>query len=171
VTDEDDDLVGPAEVLRLRETLMRLPGIMEVSVQPTSLVGFDVEALSLAELADLPSGAIRRTGGGLPGESVVQVWIELDKRPESWATLEFLAWYVRDSCRGGDVAQMRVRGLPPQVGHQVQIGETLLFVIEWFVIHPDGDTAALLSRVQEEAESLNDSIDIYGHLVGVEDEE
>jgi hypothetical protein len=165
---EDDGATGPpAEVGELQQTLMRLPGIVEVGIQPTSLVGLDVGVLSMSEMADLPSGALRRTGGGLPGESVVQVWIRMDKRPESWTTLEFLAWFVRDACRGGDVAQMRVRGLPPRVGDRVQVGETLLFVIEWFVIHPDGDVASLLDRIREETGSLALSMRLYSDLLGL----
>jgi len=166
---EESDVSGqPVEVQELRRTLMRLPGIADVGVQPTSLVGLDVDLLRMAALADLPSGALRRTGGGRTGESVIQVWIEMHKRPESWTTLEFLAWYVRDACRGGDEAQMRVRGLPPRVGDRVQIGETLRFVIEWFVIHPDGKVDGLLARIREETASLAQAMSIYGGLIGVD---
>jgi hypothetical protein len=165
---DDRSAEEPAEVQELRRTLVRLPGVVEVGIQPTSLVGLDVGLLSRSEMADLPSGALRRTGGGLPGETVIQVWIKMDKRPESWITLEFLAWYVRDSCRAGDVAQMRVRGLPPRVADQVQAGETLLFVIEWFVIHPDGDVESLLRRIREEAGSLDRSMSVYAGLIGLD---
>ncbi|MGE3425038.1 MAG: hypothetical protein AB7N24_23565 [Dehalococcoidia bacterium] len=157
----------PVELQELRRTLLRLPGVLEIGIQPTSLVGLDVSLLSMSEMADLPSAALRRTAGGLPGESVVQVWIKMAKRPESWTTLEFLAWFVRDSSRSGGVAQMRVRGLPPRVADHVQVGETLLFVIEWFVVHPDGDLASLLSRVREETGSLALFMNLYADLIGL----
>ena len=96
----------------------------------------------------------------------MQVTIRLTREEPSWLTLEFLAWISRDSARGGDLTQLRVRGLPPQVGDLIQIGETLTFLLEWFVIHPAGDLESLLSRVQHEAEYLNSVIDLYGHLVG-----
>ena len=156
----------PAEVADLRATLLRLPGVVEVSVQPTSLVGFDPEDLRFAEMADLPSGTIRRTGGGRPGESVIQVWFTVDKTPAAWVSLEFLAWFVRDACRAGTVAQMRVRGLAPQVGDQVQVGTTLEFVIEWFVIHDDGSVTALLDRIREETGTLKLFMELYGPLIG-----
>jgi len=159
----------PAEVQELRRTLLRLPGVVEIGIQPTSLVGLDVSVLSMSQMADLPSALLRRTGGGLPGESVIQVWIRMDRSPESWTTLEFLGWYVRDACRAGDVAQMRVRGLPPRVGDRVQVGETLLFVIEWFVVHPDGDVTSLLSRMREEAGNLALAMSLYGDLIGLSD--
>jgi hypothetical protein len=170
VTSQNDSRAEePAEVQELRRTLRRLPGVLEVGIQPTSLAGLDASLLSVSEMADLPSGALRRTGGGLPGESLIQVWIKMDKRQESWTTLEFLAWFVRDSCRAGDVAQMRARGLPPRVADRVQVGETLLFVIEWFVIHPDGDLASLLSRIGEEAGSLARAMNLYAGLIGLDD--
>jgi hypothetical protein len=150
----------PPDVAALREVLQGLPGLSEVQA------GLDLGDLSLASMADLPSGALRRAGGGLPGESVIQVWIGMERAQESWTTLAFLAWYARDSCRAGDVAQMRVRGLAPRVGDHVQIGTTLLFVIEWFVVHPEGDLEPLLKRIREETESLSVSIRHYGDLIG-----
>ncbi len=156
----------PADVAALRRMLEQLPGVARVQVHPVGLEGLGVADLSLSPMADLPSGALRRTGGGLPGESVIQVWIEMERAERSWTTLEFLAWYVRDSCRAGDIAQMRVRGLPPRVGEQVQIGTTLLFVIEWFVVSSERDREALLARVREEAETLSLFIRNYGDLIG-----
>jgi hypothetical protein len=158
----------PAEARELREVLLRLPGICEVQVQPVSLEGLDVSDLSLAPLADLPAAALRRTGGGLAGESVIQVWIRVERSDASWTTLEFLGWYVRDSCRAGEVAQMRVRGLPPRVGDHVQVGTTLLFVLEWFVIHPQGDVESLLARIGAEAKSLALFMRNYGDLIGAD---
>lgn len=156
----------PTEVAALRRVLQRLPGVSEVQVHPVNLSSLDPAELSLPSMGDLPSGALRRSGGGLPGESVIQVWLNLARAPESWTTLEFLAWYVRDSCRAGDVAQMRVRGLAPRVGDQVQVGTTLLFVIEWFVISPEGDFESLLKRIREETESLSVFLLHYGDLIG-----
>jgi hypothetical protein len=169
IDDTDRIAEEPAEVQELRRALLGLPGVVEVGIQPTSLVGLDVSLLSMSEMADLPSGTLRRTGGGRPGESVIQVWIKMDRSPESWNTLEFLAWFVRDACRAGDVAQMRVRGLPPRVADRVQVGETLLFVIEWFVIHPDGDPTPLLGRIREEAASLALAMKLYADLIGLSD--
>jgi hypothetical protein len=157
----------PIEVVDLRNTLMRLPGIADVSIQPKRLDGLDTEVLSFSEMADLPSGALRRTRGGLPGESLVQVWFTVDKTPESWTSLEFLGWFVRDACRAGDVAQIRVRGLAPRVGDQVQVGTTLEFVIEWFVIDADATLKPLLERVRQETANLQLFMKLYSGLLGV----
>lgn len=155
----------PSEVKTLRQVIMRLPGVLEVGVSPTSLVGLDVRLLSLADLADLPIGAIRRTMGGLPGESVIQVWLSMDRTEEAWVSLEFLAWCVRDESRGGSAAQMRVLGLPPRVADHVQIGSTLAFVIEWFIVHPKGDAGSLLGHIREEGERISLLIDLYQDLL------
>jgi hypothetical protein len=61
---------------------------------------------------------------------------------------------------------MRVRGLPPQVADKVQIGTTLTFLVEWFVVQPDGDLNSLLKRVREETKHLSQALTLYGHLVG-----
>ncbi len=159
--------VEPPELITLRDTLMRLPGITAVSIQPISLYGLNVEDLRFSEMADLPSGTLRRTAGGHFGESLIQVWIAVDRSDGAWVTLEFLAWFIRDACRAGSIAQMRVRGLAPRVGDQVQVGRTLEFVIEWFVIHPDGHVQALLDRIREETASLMLLMDLYRDLIGV----
>jgi hypothetical protein len=156
----------PEQIAALRSALVRLPGVREVGVRFVSLVGLDVDDLRFAPLGDLPAAALRRTSGGLPGESLVQVEIRLEPAQESWNTLEFLGWWVRDAARSGDSSQIRVRGLPPQVGDRIQVGTTLAFLIEWFVVHREGDLASLLSRVAAEAKNLSQAIDLYGQHVG-----
>lgn len=160
------DATEPPEVAELCQLLSSLPGVVDVGVKPVGLVDFDVDNLRFAEMADLPSAALRRTKGGLPGEFLIQVWLKVAPIPESWLTLEFLAWHVRDSARGGDVAQMRVRGLPPSTAMGVQLGTTLMFVIEWFVLDPVEDPEAPVVRLRSEISSLRTSVNVYGHLLG-----
>jgi hypothetical protein len=156
----------PKEVEALRSTLRRLPGVTAVAVTFHRLVGFDVSDLGLVTYGDFPAAALRRSNGGLADESLIQVEVRLDRSDEAWNSLEFLAWVVRDSARSGDNSQMRVRGLPPQVANQVQIGTTLTFLLEWFVVHPSGDFALLLTRVCDETKHFSETLNLYGHLVG-----
>jgi len=54
--------------------------------------------------------------------------------------------------------------LPPVAGKK-QLGTTLRFIIDHFIICPGGDTAVALTMIQNRAESLNDSIDEYQELL------
>jgi hypothetical protein len=151
-----------SQIERLISALKTLPGIEEVEADHTPLENLDVSTLSLVTLGDLPHAAIRRTNGGLRGEALGQVFIRLSPTLESWRTLEFLSWQVRDWSRGGRGVQIRTRALPPAIGEKVQLGSTLGVIIEFFVSGLDNDPEALLKTIDEFGQALDHSLRLYG---------
>ena len=55
--------------------------------------------------------------------------------------------------------------LPPKA-YEVQLGRTLKFIIDQFIICPAGDKEAALRLMQEQADSLNRAIDLYAGVLG-----
>jgi len=139
-----------------------MPGIAEVEADHTPLEDIDPSELSNVALGDLPHAAIRRTNGGLPTEALGQVIITLNPTLESWRTLEFLSWQVRDWSRGGRCVQIRTRGLPPTIGEQIQLGSSLRVIIDFFVCGLDTDPEKLLKQLDEFARDLERSLVLYG---------
>lgn len=91
---------------------------------------------------------------------MIQTEVFLDRSPGAWLSLEFLAWWVRDWGRSGHEIQMRPMALPPKA-FDVQLGRTLKFFIEYFVID-DGDSfEKTLAIVAEMGESIAENFAIY----------
>ena len=139
-----------------------MPGVAEVEADHTPLQDIKVAHLSLVALGDLPHAAIRRTNGGRPAEALGQVFITLSPTLESWRTLEFVSWQVRDWSRAGRCIQIRTRALPPTVGGQIQLGSSLRVIIEFFVSGLDTDPERLLRELEEFAKDLESSLRMYG---------
>ena len=97
----------PPQIERLRSVLKRMPGVTEVEADHTALQDIEVAHLSLVAFGDLPHAAIRRTDGGRPAEALGQVFITLSPTVESWRTLEFISWQVRDWSRAGRCIQRK----------------------------------------------------------------
>jgi hypothetical protein len=155
----------PKEVAAFHAALARLVAVSDVSTGFKPLADYSPETYSLpAEFGDLPHALLRRTEGGLKDEAWANTEFCLSADEAGWLTLEFLAWWVRDLSRGGEQVQMRPMALPP-VGSEVQLGRTLKFIIDHFVICPDGPAAAL-AVMQDRADSLNGSINIYAEALG-----
>ncbi len=152
----------PPQIERLRSVLKTMPGVVEVEAHQTPLQDINVQELSLVPLGDLPHAAIRRTKGGLPAEALGQVFVTLDPTVESWRTLEFLSWQVRDWSRAGRCVQIRTRGLPPVIGERVQLGTSLRVIIEFFVSGLDTDPERMLREIDEFAADLQSSLRLYG---------
>jgi hypothetical protein len=152
----------PPEIEKLRYLLKSMPGVMEVEAAHTPLQDFDVDKLSQVPLGDLPHAAIRRSSGGLQGEALGQVFITLSPTLESWRTLEFLSWQVRDWSRAGHCIQIRTRGLPPALGERIQLGLSLRVIIEFFVVGLDIEPERMLRQIDEFARVLESSILLYG---------
>lgn len=84
----------------------------------------------------------------------------LDRSPGAWLSIEFLAWWVRDWGRSGHQIQMRPMALPPKA-YEIQLGRTLKFFIEYFVIE-DGDSyEKTLATVAEMGESIAENFGQY----------
>ncbi len=139
-----------------------MPGVAEVEADHTPLQDIDVGQLSLVTFGDLPHAAIQRTKGGLHGEALGQLFITLSPTLESWRTLEFLSWQVRDWSRAGRCVQIRTRGLPPALGEQIQLGSSLRVIIEFFVSGLDSDPERMLRELEEFARDLEVSLRLYG---------
>jgi len=151
----------PPQIERLRSVLRALPGVIEVEADHMPLQDIKVQDMSLVPLADLPHATIRRTSGGLPAEALGQIFITFSPTVESWRTLEFVSWQVRDWSRSGRNIQIRTRGLPPMVGEQIQLGSSLRAIIEFFVAGLDADPERLLREMDEFGADLGDSVLLY----------
>lgn len=151
----------PSEVQLLLDAVTELPGVAKCDCNPRPLGSLEVQHLSLpGEFGDLPHATLRRTDGGLEGEVMVQVEVVLDRSPSAWLTLEFLAWWTRDWGRSGQRIQMRPVALPPK-GHEIQLGRTLRFLIENFVIEESDTFETSLGVVRKMAESITSNFEDY----------
>lgn len=154
----------PPEIERLHQALSSLPGVTDLQSGIESLQGLTGDELRLAGFAHLPHGALRRTNGGLADEAFIQVEFRVEQTAAGWRSLEFLAWFVRDQARGGESVQLRPFALPPMVGEQVQLGETLQWHIDLFCPGTGDDLSPQLARVARIADALELSLRLYGHL-------
>jgi len=155
----------PPEVEAFHAALKRLNGIEEVDTGLQSLEQLGPDTYSLpGELGDLPHALLRRTNGGLANEAWANTEITLTRDETGWLTLEFLAWWVRDQSRGGELIQMRPMALPPK-GFDVQLGRTLKFIIDHIAICPD-DPTPMLQLLNSGAEDLSLMINLYAKVLG-----
>jgi hypothetical protein len=151
----------PPQVQRLVEAVSALPGVAGCFCNPKPLAGIDISDLSLpGEFGDLPQAAIMRTNGGRANEVMIQVEVILDRSPDAWLSLEFLAWWVRDWGRSGHEIQMRPMALPPKA-YEIQLGRTLKFFIEYFVTEEADSYDKTLEVAGEMGESIASSFKLY----------
>ena len=151
----------PPQVQALVDAINQLPGVAACFCGPKPLTEIKLENLSLpGEFGDLPQVAIRRSGGGLDGEVMIQTEVIFERNPDAWVSLEFLAWWVRDWARSGHQIQMRPTALPPKA-YEIQLGRTLKFFIECFVIEPEDSYDKTLEIAQEMGESIAQNFEDY----------
>jgi len=156
----------PPQVEAFHKALRRLVAVREVTTGLKGLAGLGPETYSLpGEFGDLPHALLRRTEGGLENEAWANTEFELSRDEAGWLTLEFLAWWVRDLSRSDEQIQLRPMALPPKA-YEVQLGRTLKFILDQFVICPEGDKDAALRMMQDRADSLNGAIDLYAEVLG-----
>lgn len=156
----------PKEVGAFQAALERLVAVREVFIGLKGLAAYPPRSYSLpGEFGDLPHALLRRSKRGRKDEAWANVEFELTRDEAGWLTLEFLAWWVRDLSRSGEQVQLRPMALPPKA-YEVQLGRTLKFIIDQFVICPGGEKDAALRMMQERADSLNGSIDNYAEVLG-----
>ncbi len=151
----------PPQVQSLVDAVSALPGVAACFCGPKPLADFDSSHLSLpGEFGSLPQAIIMRTNGGRTNEVMIQTEVILDRSHEAWLSLEFLAWWVRDWGRSGHEIQMRPMALPPKA-YDIQLGRTLKFFIEYFVIE-DGDSYdKTLAIAGEMGESIAENYEMY----------
>ncbi len=151
----------PPQVQKLMDAISALPGVAGCFCGPKPLAGIELEHLSLpGEFGDLPQVAIRRSNGGREREVLIQTEVIFDRSPGAWLSLEFLAWWVRDWARSGHDIQMRPMALPPHA-HEIQLGRTLKFFIEYFVVEDADEYAKTLDAAGEMGESIALNFDLY----------
>ena len=91
---------------------------------------------------------------------MIQLEVIFDRSPDAWLSLEFLAWWGRDWGRSGHEIQMRLMALPPKV-YEVQLGRTLKFFIEYFVIENSDSYKRTLAVAGEMGDSIAKSFELY----------
>ena len=167
--DEQDEAAPagyPPQVEAFHAAIRRLVAVREVTTGLKWLKDYEPRTYSLpGEFGDLPHALLRRTKGGLKDEAWANTELELTPNKAGWLTLEFLAWWVRDCSRGGELIQMRPMALPPK-GYEVQLGRTLKFIIDHFAVCPKGDPAPALAMMQDRASSLSIAISSYSEVLG-----
>ncbi len=155
----------PPEVQQLYDVLLSLDGVTSAELGLIDLADVDLEALSLPHLfGDLPQVAIRRSGGGRENEKLVTATLRFAPSAAGWVAMEFLSWWVRDLARSGRDIQMRSLGLPP-MGPEIQLGGTLKFVIELFVLDASEKCERVSQELAELANSLESSIEHYAEAL------
>ena len=151
----------PPQVQALIDAVSALPGVAGCFCSPKPLAGVEVGDLKLpGEFGDLPQAVIMRTEGGRENEVMIQTEVIFDRSAEAWVSLEFLAWWVRDWGRSGHAIQMRPMALPPKA-YEIQLGRTLKFFIEYFVIENGDSFDRTLQIAGEMGESIASSYQLY----------
>jgi hypothetical protein len=151
----------PPEVQKLIDAISALPGVAGCFCAPKPLADIEPDDLSLpGEYGDLPQVAIRRSGGGRDLEVLIQTEVIFDRSAGAWLSLEFLAWWVRDWARSGHEIQMRPMALPPKA-YEIQLGRTLKFFIEYFVIEEGEEYQKTLEVASEMGDSIKSCFELY----------
>ena len=142
------------EVERFHATLRRLVAVTAVSTALAPLADFPRNTYSLpGNFGDLPHALLCRSEHELPGEVWVKTELQLAHDEKGWLTLEFLAWWVRDQSCAGDQIQLRPMALPP-TAYVKQLGVTLKFIVDQFVICDPGNQQNALTLLRDRTTSL-----------------
>ena len=156
----------PDQVEAFHQAMRRLVAVKDVTTGLKNLSSYTPDTYSLpGEFGDLPHALLRRTGGGLENEAWANTEFELSRDELGWLTLEFLAWWARDLSRSGEQIQLRPMALPPKA-YEAQLGWTLKFILDHFVICDGDGNDAALRMMQELADSLDTSINLYAEVLG-----
>lgn len=151
----------PEEVSKFIKALSSLRGVKEVSSSLQSVSEIKIEDLKLpSSYALLPHLVIRRSGGGKPHEALATFQFELEKEKTSWISLEFLAWWIRDLNRSGNEIQLRPLAFPP-IKDSDQLGNSLSFLVEIFIVEPEDDVNKILEYVGTLAKYLDEEINEF----------
>ncbi|MCB9952761.1 MAG: hypothetical protein H6824_17440 [Planctomycetaceae bacterium] len=151
----------PPQVQSLVDAVSALPGVAACFCSPKPLENLDPHHLSFpGDFGSYPQAIILRTNGGREKEVMIQTEVIFDRSPDAWLSLEFLAWWVRDWGRSGHEIQMRPMALPPQA-YEIQLGRTLKFFIEYFVIEEGDSYDKTLAIAGEMGESIAENFATY----------
>lgn len=151
----------PIAIEQFHQTLLQLKGITEVESGVENLEPIDSEMLGYSACAHMPHAALLRTGGGLQQEVLIQFELVTDYSTESFLSLEFLAWFIRDCARGGTKVQLRPFALPPETPLGRQLGTTLKWHIDLFVDGIEESLDPAFEIVGQMNQSLQTAIELY----------
>ncbi len=153
----------PDEIEAFHRALLGVRGVTRVTSGIRGLDGITADDLRLpGPFADLPHGALRRTGGGLAGEAYVQLELALRADADGWRALDFLAWFVRDQARGGEPVQLRPYALPPAGPEGARaLGVEPILHLDVFWLDAGSDLAPILARIAAMARDLEMARRLY----------
>ena len=155
----------PIEITNLENAFNSVPGVKDPGVGRHQFSPDDVKQLNEihfgGEYADLPIAMFRRTNGSLEKELLIFVDFQIEPNQVGLKALEFLSWWVRDLSRSGENVQIRSIGLPPMAGENIQLGRTLRFWFEAYIVTEKEDMQLVLAKIGELAKSLGSSTKIY----------
>ncbi|WP_432663968.1 hypothetical protein R9X47_25755 [Wukongibacter baidiensis] len=151
----------PVDIQKFHETILRLKGISTIESGIENLGYVNLEMLGLSEFSHLPHASLLRTNGGLEDEVLIQFEFSIDYSVESFESLEFISWFIRDCARGGTKVQLRPFALPPVTPNGRQLGKTLKFHIDLFIDNIAGTLESVFKVIRELNKSMNLFIDLY----------
>jgi hypothetical protein len=155
----------PQQIINFEKAFKSVPGVQKVEIGKHFYPKNDVikldEVYFGGQYADLPIAMLRRTGGNLDKELLISVEFTIEANKRGLNALEFLSWWVRDLSRSGDNVQIRSIGLPPIAGENIQIGSTLRFWFEAYIVTEREDISLVVAEVSNLAESLVESKKLY----------
>ncbi|RDK83058.1 UNVERIFIED_ORG: hypothetical protein DFO82_1970 [Idiomarina abyssalis] len=155
----------PQEIVRFENAFKSVPGVSEVEIGKHHFSQDDVSKLDEVyfggQYADLPIAMLRRTNGNLDNELLIFAEFTVAPNKQGLNALEFLSWWVRDLSRSGDNVQIRSIGLPPMAGETIQLGSTLRFWFEAYIVTDREDIGLVLAKINEFSKSLEESIRLY----------
>lgn len=156
----------PPQVSVFHQAISRFRGVIEVNTGIKKLDQISLEDYKTSgPLGDLPHALLRRTDGGLDNEAWANTDIILSYDRAGWLTLEFLSWWVREQSQNGQQIQMRPQALSPEAQGEIQLGQTLKFVIDHFCVLSDNTPKVMLSLLQARGENLNKTINSHSDLL------
>lgn len=155
----------PQEIVNFENAFKSIPGISQVDIGKYYYSKDDVAKLDEinfgGQYADLPIAMLRRSNGNLEKELLINAEFTIEPNKQGLNALEFLSWWVRDISRSGDNVQIRSIGLPPLAGDRIQLGSTLRFWLEAYIVTEREEIGLVLAKIAELSKSLEDSIKLY----------
>jgi hypothetical protein len=155
----------PEEVASLENAFLSIPGISSASIGKHHYSKEEIAQLDginfVGEYADLPIAMYKRSNGNLTNELLIYVEFTIERNEKGLKALEFISWWVRDLSRSGQNLQIRSIGLPPIADNNTQLGKTLRFWCEAYIVTNKEEMPLVLAKIGELANSLNNSRILY----------
>jgi hypothetical protein len=155
----------PYEIDQFLCALERLPGVSNARATMAVIQDIVDDDLVLPDFADYPHGALRRTGGGLEDEAMIQFEFDVARSDAGWRTLEFLAWFLRDRARLGEAIQLCPFARPPRGRRSADSNDGLRWQIQFFCRGVAENIVPHLSTIAEIAAEIGRYARRYRHAL------